>query len=182
MIANSSQNISRICAAIVAAPHGVQGHVKLKCFLEEPAQLKQYSSFTDGTGRETFRITKVLSQVKDILIVALEGVTDRDKAEKLKGTKLMLSREQLPELSEDFFYHSDLIGLTVKSHKGQPLGKVHALYDFGAGDVLEVQLAQNEMAMVPFRKETAPIINLHEGIVVLSEQGEALLKGGQHGA
>lgn len=173
----SSQAHPLICAAVVASAHGIRGHVKVKCFLEDPKLFKTYSPFLNEKEEEVYKIEKVLSQDKDILIVSLEGVTDRNQAEHLKRAKLMLSSERLPELSEDTFYHRDLIGLSVKSLQGQLLGEVHALYNFGAGELLEVKTISEDLQMIPFTRGTVPEIKLEEGDLLLSDEGIMFLKG-----
>jgi 16S rRNA processing protein RimM len=178
MTPGSSHISSRLCAAVVASAHGVRGHVKIKCFLEDPSHLKDYSPFLNEQGETTYKVDKILSQDKDVLIVSLENITDRNQAELLKGAKLMLSRDKLPELSENTFYHSDLIGLSVKSSQNKELGKVHALYNFGAGEILEIKTLQGTLHMVPFTKEAVPEINVSEGFIFLSPEGEDFLKGG----
>src|SRR4051812_17039877 len=106
-----SSSSPSICAGIVVAPHGVCGHVKVKCFLEDPTRLQEYSPFCDEQGKATYMVNKILSCTHDMLTVSLSGVADRTAAEALRGTKLMFARERLPALSEDTFYHSDLVGL-----------------------------------------------------------------------
>lgn len=166
-----------ICAAVIASAHGVRGHVKVKCFLEDPKLFKTYSPFLNEKEEEVYRIEKVLSQDKDILIVSLEGVTDRNQAEHLKSAKLMLSSERLPELSEDTFYHRELIGLSVKSIAGQLLGEVHALYNFGAGELLEIKTLTGDLQMIPFTHGSVPEVNLKERTLLISDEGEMFLKG-----
>lgn len=178
MIAHSSQAPSLFCAAVIASAHGVHGHVKVKCFLEDQRHLKDYSPFLNEKGEEDYKIKKILSQDKDVLIVSLEGVVDRNQAELLRGSKLMLSRERLPELSEDIFYHSDLIGLSVKSLKGHVLGKVHGLHNFGAGELLEVKTLKGDLEMIPFTQAIVSEVNLEQGTLLLSEEGEMFLTGG----
>jgi 16S rRNA processing protein RimM len=172
----SAQPNSLICAAVIVSAHGVRGHVKVKCFLEDPNLLNTYSPFLNEKGEDVYRIEKVLSQDKDILIVSLEGVTDRNQAEQLKSAKLMLSTERLPELSEDTFYHRELIGLSVKSLSGQPLGEIHALYNFGAGELLEIQTPTRGLQMIPFTRDTVPEVNPKEGVLLLSSEGEMFLE------
>jgi 16S rRNA processing protein RimM len=177
MTPGSSPNSSLFCAAVIASAHGVHGHVKVKCFLEDPQQLKAFSPFCNEKGEEAYKIGKVISQDHDVLTLSLEGVTDRTQAETLKGAKFLLSQERLPELSEDTFYHKDLIGLPVKSSKGQLLGEVRAIYNFGAGELLEVKTLQGRVEMIPFTKEIVSEVAKEEGFILLSQEGEAFLRG-----
>lgn len=173
---------SLFCAAVITSPHGIHGHVKIKCFLEDPADFKMYSPYYNETGEEAYKVTKVISQTKDMLIVALDAIKDRNQADCLKGAKLMLSRKLLPELEPDTFYHADLIGLKVLSCGDETFGKVHALYNFGAGDILEVETHQGKLVMIPFSHDIVPDVNMEKGFVRLSEMGNTFVKGESDGA
>lgn len=170
---------SRICVAVILAAHGVKGHVKIKCFLEDPKDLKSYSPFSNERGEGVYKLDKILNQKQDVLIVSLEGITDRNAAEQLNGVQLTLPEDRLPELSEETFYHKDLIGLSVKSAEGALLGKVKALYNFGAGNLLEIQTQNGKFQMIPFTHGVVPKIDQEEGALYVSEEGEVFLEGGQ---
>ena len=172
MVVGSSSPSSLFCAAVIASAHGVQGHVKVKCFLEDPAELKTYSPYSNEDGEPVYAVKKVLSQTKDVLIVSFEGVTTRTKAEDLRGAKLMLDSERLPDLMDDTFYHKDLIGLPVMSKGGQPIGLVHALYNFGAGELLEVKTHAGALHMIPFTHDMVVEVNLEKGTLHLSSDAD----------
>lgn len=176
----STHDSSLFCAAVIATAHGVRGHVKVKCFMEDPSLFKTYSPYSNESGEDSYVVEKILSQNKDVLIVSLKGIQDRTQAEHLRGAQMMLSRKRLPELSEDTFYHSDLIGLDVLSHTGDCLGVVHALYNYGAGDILEVQTTAGKLEMIPFTKKSVTDVDLQKGKVHLSEESEIFLKGGSY--
>jgi 16S rRNA processing protein RimM len=172
MVVGSSVTSNLFCAAVIASAHGIQGHVKVKCFLEDPAQLKTYSPYSNEEGESVYAVKKVLSQTKDVLIVSLEGVTTRTEAEDLRGAKLMLDSERLPALVDDTYYHKDLIGLPVISKKGQPVGTVHALYNFGAGELLEVKANTGTLHMIPFTHEMVVEVNLEKKTLHLSSEAD----------
>lgn len=169
---------SFICAGIIASAHGIKGHVKVKCFLEDPSHFQAYSPYSNEKGEPVYQVDKVLSQDKDVLTIALHNVTDRNQAEELRGAKLMLAEDRLPTLPDDIYYQKDLIGLNVQSSTGQPLGKVHAVHNFGAGDLVEVETLTKTRELVPFTHENVPQVNLKERTLTLSEDGEAFLSGG----
>ncbi|MBY0500502.1 MAG: ribosome maturation factor RimM [Alphaproteobacteria bacterium] len=168
---------SLFCAAVIAAPHGLHGHVKVKCFLEDPRKFEAYSPYSNERGEATYTVKKVVSQDKDVLIVSLNEISDRNQAELIKGAKLMLSRDRLPHLSEDTYYHRDLMGLSVESSFGDFLGTVHALYNFGAGDLLEIKTIEDRLEMIPFTRTNVSQVNIEEGFLLLSQEGEIFLKG-----
>ena len=168
---------SLFCAAIITSAHGLQGHVKVKCFLENPKEFKALSPFYNEGGEATYKVTKVLSQAQDLLTISLEGIQDRTQAEALKGTQLMLPRDKLKPLTDDTFYYQDLIGLAVKSEQGKDLGHVHALHNFGAGDIIEIKTLEGGLVMLPFTHEMIPLIQITEGFVGLSGVGEDVING-----
>lgn len=121
----------------IARPHGVRGEVKLRSFTEDPCAIAAYGALTTERG-ETVRLKNVRA-AHDHVIARIEGVTDREGAEKLKGRKLQVARDVLPELDdEDETYAADLEGLTVVDQAGAVIGEVVAVQDYGAGDLLEI--------------------------------------------
>ncbi len=149
----------RVCVGVVVGVHGVRGAVRVKSFTEVAADIGYYSPVEDETGTRKFRL-KVTGEVKGSAIVTLEGVTSRDAAEALKGTKFWVARERLPRLEEDEFLYSDLIGMAVVGLDGQTLGTVTSVHDFGAGDVLDIALTPRGNLMVPFTRDAVPEVDV----------------------
>src|SRR5690606_29759144 len=99
----------------------------------------------------------------------LSGVSTREQAEALRGTTLWAPREALPTLPDDEFYHTDLIGLEVFDTGGQLLGRVRAIYDHGAGDILEV--TGRELLLLPFTRAIVPTVDLKAGRIIADPPG-----------
>ena len=161
------------------APHGVRGEIRLQSFTEEPLAIASYGPLSDKSGARRFVLENARAQGRDMLVVSVEGVTDREAAQRLTGTELYLPRESLPAPEEDEFYLADLIGLSVEDEAGAALGQVIALRNFGAGDILEV-LPKNggESQFYPFTKALAPIVDVAGGrIVVVAESPESDAEG-----
>lgn len=177
MSQESFKHSSHFCAAVITSPHGIKGYVKVKCFLEEPQKLKTYSPFCNEMGEEAYKVKKIISQEKDMLILSLEGVQDRNQAESLKGAKLMVADDKLPEPEEDVFYHKDLVGLKVLSRAGEDLGLLKAVFNFGAGDLLEIKTTQGKLELIPFTKEMVLNVAQDNGALTLTSEGEAYLRG-----
>lgn len=168
------------CAAVITSAHGIRGDVNVKCFLEDPQHLLAFSPLMNEKGEGLYKLEKIISQKGDVLVIKLEGLDDRNAAEALKGTSLYLSREVLPALPQETFYHQDLIGLDVHSEENKVLGHVHALHNFGAGDLLEIKTYKGLLFMVPFTKVFVPQVDLEKKVVVLSKAGEAFYKKESH--
>ena len=99
------------------------------------------------------------------MIAAVPGVTDRDAAEALRGQSLYVPRERLPATDEDEFYHEDLVGLMARDGAGRELGRVVAVQNYGAGDILEIDLGQGRSELVPFTRAAVPAVDLAAGTI-----------------
>ena len=124
-----------IVLAAVTSAHGVAGEVRLKLLGEGLDALKAHKSFNSGE----LTLKKIRSDNKGGAIARFAEVQGRNAAEKLRGTTLSVPREELPELSEDEYYHADLIGLTVVTDTGDTVGSVTAVQNYGATDILEIE-------------------------------------------
>jgi len=137
-----------VTLAAVAGAHGIGGEVRLKLFTDDPLNLVRYKQVEVG-GR-----TLTLKSVKPGgagAIARFAEITHRDAAEALRGSLVTVPRDALPPLGEGEYYHVDLIGLPCVGAEGEALGKVVAVENFGAGDVLEIELADGKRSMVPLR-------------------------------
>ena len=155
-----------VCVAQVGTAHGVRGAVKLRTFTEDPAGVAAYGPLFDERGRELFSV-EVLHRVKGGVVVRIEGLDSREAAEALRGQRLYVPRRLLPEPGEEEFYHEDLVGLPVSGPGGEDLGRVVAVHNFGAGDLIEVRGHGAESLMVPFTREAVPEVDVKAGRVVV---------------
>ena len=151
-----------VCVGAIAGAFGVRGEARIKSFCAEPADIANYSPLSTEDGRTfTLRITR---EIKEAFAARLSGVETREDAEALRGTRLYAPRDRLPPLGDEEFYHADLIGLEVVDTGGAVLGRVRALHDFGAGDVIEV-IGETEL-MLPFTRTVVPTVDLAAGRLV----------------
>lgn len=166
-----------LLAAVIGA-HGLKGEVKAKVFTETPDALLRYGRLHLKDGR-TLDIAHVQATKPGEAIIAFKGVGDRNGAEALKGAELFVARAALPALEAQEFYHADLVGLRAEDTEGRVLGKVHAIHNFGAGDVLEIARPDGDTVLLAFTKDNVPSIDLENGriIVAVPEETEA----GGHG-
>lgn len=156
----------RVLVGIAGAPHGVKGELRVKSFTEDPLDLGAYGPLETEDGAR-LEVESVRS-AKEVVVVRLKGVRDRDAAEALKGKRLYVAREKLPAPDDaDEFYHADLIGLAVVTGDGRPLGRIVALPDFGAGPLLEIKPeGGGASVLLPFVKAHVPEIDLAGGKVI----------------
>ena len=158
----------RICVAQIGAPHGIRGEVRLRSFTQDPMAITAYGPLQSEDGTRRFEI-EGLRPAKDHFVARLKGVADRDTAEKLTNLKLYVSRDRLPPIEDgETFYHADLVGLTAVTPDGTPLGRVTAILNFGAGDLVEIKPeGGGEPLLVPFTDAAVPEIDIAAGRIVI---------------
>ena len=150
-----------IKVGVIIGAHGIRGEVKLKSFTADPKAVGTYGQLVSASG-EIFEITKLKLQVEDF-ICTLKNVTDRNKAETLKGTELFITRAQLPQ---DELYLHDLIGAPI-FNSDMPLGTIIGFENFGAGDLVEVKIeGRAETVLIPYNN--AFIVEASKGKVVVN--------------
>ena len=161
-----------VLLAVVIGAQGLKGEVKAKLFTATPDALPRYGVLHTRDGRR-LKITAFRPAKEGEAVIAFEGVGDRNQAEALKGTELFVDRDALPNPADDEFYHADLIGLEVRDSEGRVLGKVIALHNFGASDVLEFSRSDGDSVHLAFTKETVPEIRVAEGFVIVAVPEDA---------
>ena len=150
----------RICLGAVVGVHGIKGEVKVKSFTEPDTNVDKYGPVENKNASQKFEL-KVVGYSKELLRVKIKGINDRNAAEALIGTGFYINRDALPELEDDDeFYEADLIGLEVRQNN-QAIGTVARLYNFGAGEIIEIKLTSNgKLEMLPFTKTYVPEVNV----------------------
>ena len=155
-----------ICVARIGAAHGVRGAVKLWTFTEDPFAVRAYGPLTTRDGARQFEVTSA-REAKGHLVATLKGIATREEAERLNGVELYVAREKLPDTDADEYYHADLIGLAAVNAANEPLGKVIAIHNFGAGDIIEIAPAQGATMLLPFTNAVVPSVDVAGGRVVI---------------
>lgn len=144
----------RIALAAVAGAHGVNGEVRLKLFSDSVASLSRHEELYVGGARR--RLLSVRDSGKTA-VARFEGVGDRSSAESLRGSLVEIDRLALPPLEDGEYYHVDLIGLRCEDRAGRALGTVVAVENYGAGDLLEIELEGGKRSLIPFRDGIAEL-------------------------
>ena len=163
---------ARVLLGVVAAPHGVRGLVRIKSFTEDPMAVGAYGPLSDEAGKKEYRV-EALSAARGAVLARIDGIADRTAAEALRGLRLYVAREALPEAGEREWYEADLVGLPAVGRDGRDWGKVIAFHDFGAGPVMEV----SEGVMLPFTDEAVPEVDVEGGKVVVDPPAGLLAEG-----
>jgi 16S rRNA processing protein RimM len=122
-------------------------------------------------GARQFEVTQA-REAKGHLVATLTGVATREDAERLNGVELYVAREKLPDTDEDEYYHADLIGLAAVTISNEPLGRVIAIHNFGAGDIIEIAPPHGPTMLLPFNNAVVPSVDLAGGRVVIELPAE----------
>jgi 16S rRNA processing protein RimM len=162
----------RVCIGRIGAAHGTRGEVRLWSFTADPPAIAQFSSLESEDGR-VFEIA-ALRPGKGFFVARLKDIADRTAAERLNNVDLFVPRERLPALdAADEYYHADLIGLAVVDAEGTALGRVVAIQNFGAGDLIEVApAAGGDTVFLPFSEVVAPVVDIAGGRIVVNPPEE----------
>ena len=157
----------RICVGAIAGAFGVNGEVRLKSFCADPLAIADYAPLYTEDGARSFTV-RITRQVSGGLSARLGGVATKEQADALRGVRLFTERAKLPSLPDDEYYYSDLIGLSVQDTGGVALGRVAAVHNHGAGDILEITgPGQKAPILLPFTKLAVPTVDLAAGQVIV---------------
>jgi 16S rRNA processing protein RimM len=154
----------RIALAAVAGAHGVKGELRLKLFSESAVNLAAHEKLYVGG------VERRLLFVRDggnTAVARFDGIADRSAAELLRGSLVEVDRSALPPLDEGEYYHADLIGLPAVDRDENPVGQVVAVENYGAGDLLEIELEDGKRSLIPFRNGIA---DFDDGKIVLDPE------------
>lgn len=158
----------RICVGAIAGAFGVQGEVRLKSFCAEPSAIADYGPLYTEDGSRSFKV-KLTRPLAGGLGARLSGVATKEEADALKGVNLYADRDRLPKLPDDEYYYNDLIGLEVRDPGGAALGKVLAVHNHGAGDIIEISTPPGGKGplLLPFTLANVPLVDISAGILVV---------------
>ena len=162
---------AKICVARIGAAHGVRGAVKLWTFTDDPFAVKAYGPLSTKDDSRHFEVASA-REAKGHLVATFKGVTTRDEAERLNGIELYVLRERLPATEDDEYYHADLIGLAAVTAANEPFGRVVAIHNFGAGDIIEIAPPAGATMLLPFSNAVVPVVDIAGGRVVIELPNE----------
>ena len=156
-----------VLVGAIAGAFGVRGEVRLKSFTSEPEDIATYSPLFSEDGRTTYDV-ELTGRLNNAFSARLSGVANKEQADTMKGQKLFAPRSVFPNLPDDEFYYTDLIGLDVYDTGGVKLGKLTAVHNHGATDLLEISLMSSQKtALLPFTQENVPTVDLTTGKIII---------------
>ncbi len=167
---------SLLLVGVFGAAHGVRGEIRLKSFTADPLAIGHYGALK-SKGGESFTLLSLRPVKDDICVARVEGIADRNAAEKLTNTELFILKEQLPPAEEDEFYFADLIGLRAEDASGAVLGLIKSIENYGAGDILVLRCVDGEEKLLPFTRGVVPKIEIAQGRVIIELPQEVEIEG-----
>jgi 16S rRNA processing protein RimM len=156
-----------VLLAVVIGAQGLKGDVRVKAFTQTPDAMERYRSLHDRQGRH-FTVTGVRATKAGEAVLSIAELADRGAAESLRGVELFINRAVLPPTAADEFYHADLVGLRAEDREGRALGTVQAIHNYGAGDVIEIARTDGDSVLLPFTRETVPLIEIDKSRIVVA--------------
>lgn len=158
---------SRICLGVIGKSFGVNGSFNVKTYTNEPQDILQYGSLSDKDSKHQFDLKLVRAKEQGI-IAKVDWISSREDAARYTGTELYTFRDKLPKLDDEQYYHADLKGLNIEDEHQQIVGKVVDVYNYGAGDILEIKKKNGSNIMLPFKKEIFISVNLEQKVITAS--------------
>ncbi|MDE2133440.1 MAG: 16S rRNA processing protein RimM [Alphaproteobacteria bacterium] len=156
-----------VLLAAVLGAHGLKGEVRVKTFTATPETLGAYGPLHTGDGR-VLSVASARAGKDGEAVVAFEEIADRNAAETLKGVELFVARGALPPAQSGEFYHADLVGLAAEDALGRRIGRVAAVHNYGASDVLVIARDGGDEVLIAFTRENVPEIDVAAGRLVVA--------------
>ena len=142
------QRNDKICVGHITGVQGLKGWLKVFSSTNPRENIVNYSPWMVETG-EGLKILDVLGRLQGRLVLAkFAGTETREEAAGWIGAKIYIRPEQLPELGQDEYYWSDLIGMEVESVQAEAFGRVDDMLETGANDVMVVK--GDRERLIPF--------------------------------
>ena len=130
-------NDKKILIGKIVAPQGIRGEVRIQTFTTTPLDFKDLAVFGDKIETKAFHFVRPVPN-SNVIIARINGITDRNGAETLRGTELFVERNTLPNTKDGEYYQADLIGFDVV-RDGHHIGTIQCFQNFGAGDIIEIE-------------------------------------------
>ena len=156
-----------VLVARVSGAFGVRGEVRIRTYTDSPLAVLNFRNLKQANGQAGLTLVSGRS-FKEGLIARAKEIATKEEADAMRGLLLHVAREALPQPQEDEYYLTDLIGMAAVTPEGQVLGRIKAVQDFGAGDILEIDPGRGAATWyLPFTREAAPEVDIAGGKVVV---------------
>ena len=154
-----------IFIGVVGNAKGLKGNVQINYFAKDLNKFKSYKYFYVGKKKEKLNIQKHIIS-GDNFSLKFFDINSREEAKSLKNKDVFIESKQLRKLDDESWYHSEIVGLSVETMKGNLVGEVKAIYNFGAGDIIEIKLISGKIEMIPFTKDFVQDIKINNKLII----------------
>ena len=154
-----------IFIGVVGNAKGLKGNVQINYFSKDFEKFKSYKYFYLGEKKEKYKVQKHFISGESFSLKFFD-INSREEAEVFKNKDVFIDSNQLNKLDGENWYHSDLIGLSVETPKGDLIGEIEAIYNFGAGDVIEIKLISGKIEMIPFTKDFVIDVKINSKLII----------------
>ncbi len=159
-------NSSKIQIGVIVGASGIKGLLKVKIFLVDPKIIKKLGTIMLNSSIKKYKIDFIRKQ-KNLAIVKLDGIEDRNKVELLINKKIYIDIKQLPILKKNEFYSYQLIGLRVERKNKKKLGIVKNINNFGSDDLIEIETINKKTIFLPINKENVLEIDINNKRIIV---------------
>ena len=154
-----------IFIGVVGNAKGLKGNVQINYFAKDLSKFKSYKYFYVGEKKEKLKIQNHFIS-GDNFSLKFFDINSREEAKSLKNKDVFIESKQLRKLDDESWYHSEIVGLSVETMKGNLVGEVKAIYNFGAGDIIEIKLISGKIEMIPFTKDFVQDIKINNKLII----------------
>lgn len=163
----------------IGAAQGLRGEVRVNSHTDDPLAIGEYGNLVAEDGR-IFEILDIREH-KNVVVVRFRGINDRTAAESLNGLNLYVDRSSLPddELDEEEYFYADLEGLEAVDADGGTWGVVSGIFDFGAGDILELKARGKRPVLIPFTEASVLEIDFEGRTMLIDPLAAGLVEDGE---
>jgi len=168
----------KILIGKVISVFGIKGEVKIVSYCGNAQEIENYPLFDEKGNSLKLKISNKnkaiigTSNGDAILIARIDGITDRNAAEKLRGAEIFTNRDDFGATKEDEFYYVDLINLDVIDMESKKIGKVLNVGNHGAGGIIEIEFSEenpqknyDKIENFPFKNQIFPEVNLQKNFI-----------------
>ncbi|MGN1351095.1 MAG: ribosome maturation factor RimM [Anaerovoracaceae bacterium] len=157
--------LDRIKVGKITAASGIRGEVRVYPYTDDPHRFDELAQLY--VGEDLMTVERARYQ-KNLVILKLAGIDDRNSAEALRNRYLTIDRSQLRELAEDEYFVFDLIGLEAVDQEGRHIGTVSDVIQNTAQDLYEIRMDDGKKYLVPAVYEIVTDIDINSGIMKIN--------------
>ena len=151
---------------IITKAQGIRGEFRVLPTTDDPARFELLVGEEVRVGDVACKVKSARLQ-KNIVVLSLDGVNDRNAAEKLIGAEIFIGAEKALPLDADEYYIRDLVGLRAEDENSCEIGILSQVLHTGANDVYVIKPPDGDSFMLPAIKDVVLSVNITEGKIIV---------------